>query len=444
MISNYIVRMFIDCDIKIKQKGIRMKNLQDLINISNQNAVVILSIALVLFTGFLMTRITKKFKLPDVTAYLFTGILLGPYVLNLIPDYVVSGMDFITDIASAYIAFGVGKYFKLDTLRQNGKKMVLITLMEAFAAAVLTFLVMYFIFGLSLYFSLLVGAIATATSSASTMMTIRQYKAKGEMVNTILEVIALDNVIALIAFSICSAVVSQMEGSGNHTVFSTFILPVILNILVIVIGGVCGYLLKWIISVKRTREHGLILINAVLFGVAGLCACLDVSPLLACMMMGMIYVNIRKDKKLFKDVNFFSGPIMLLFFFLSGMRLNVPMLLTAGAIGLAYFAVRIIGKYLGARLGCKICGSSVPVQKYLGLALIPQTGVSVGLAALGQRLLPEEAGVLLTTIILSSGILYEIAGPACAKAALHLAGAIPVPETDIKKTKKEKKQPGNS
>jgi len=401
-----------------------MKNLQDLMNMPNQNATVIISIALVLFTGFLMTRITKKCKLPDVTAYLFTGILLGPYVLNLIPDYVVSGMDFITDIASAYIAFGVGKYFKVDTLRQNGKRMIFITLMEAFMAAVLTFLVMFFVFDLSLYFSLLVAAIATATSSASTMMTIRQYRAKGEMVNTILEVIALDNVIALIAFSICSAVVSQMEGSGTHTVFQTFVLPVVLNLMVIVVGGICGYLLKWIISVKRTREHGLILINAVIFGIAGLCACLDVSPLLACMMMGMVYVNIHKNKKLFKDVNFFSGPIMLLFFFLSGMRLNVPMLLTAGTIGLAYFVVRIIGKYIGARLGCKLSGSSVPVQKYLGLALIPQTGVSVGLAALGQRLLPEEAGILLTTIILSSGILYEIAGPACAKAALHLSGAI--------------------
>ena len=222
---------------------------KNLISATNQNATVILSIALVLFTGFLMTRITKKCKLPDVTAYVFTGILLGPYVLNLIPDYVVSGMDFITDIASAYIAFGVGKYFKLDTLRKNGKKMIFITLMEAFMAAVMTFLVMYFVFGLSLYFSLLVGAIATATSSASTMMTIRQYRAKGEMVNTILEVVALDNVIALIAFSITSAVVSQMEGNGTHTVFSTFVLPVLLNLLVIVIGGVCGYLLKWIISV---------------------------------------------------------------------------------------------------------------------------------------------------------------------------------------------------
>lgn len=390
----------------------------------NRNAVVILSIALVLFTGFLMTRITKKIKLPDVTAYLLSGILLGPYMLNLIPDYVVSGMDFITDIASAYIAFGVGKYFKLDTLRQNGKKMVLVTLCEAFMAGVLTFLVMYFGFRLSLYFSLLVAAIAMATSSASTLMIIRQYRAKGEMVNKILEVVALDNVIALIAFSICSAVVSRMEGSGEHMVFTAFVLPVLLNLFVIVAGGVCGYLLKWIISVKRTREHGLILINAVIFAIAGLCSVLGVSPLLSCMMMGMVYVNIRRDKKLFKDVNYFSAPIMLLFFFLSGMKLNVPMLLKAGGIGMAYFVVRIVGKYLGAYLGGRLAGSSVSVQKYLGLALIPQTGVSVGLAALGQRLLPAESGILLSTIILSSGILYEIVGPACTKAALSLSGTI--------------------
>ncbi len=390
----------------------------------NRNAVVILSIALVLFTGFLMTRITKKLKLPDVTAYLLSGILLGPYVLNLIPDYVVSGMDFITDIASAYIAFGVGKYFKLDILRQNGKKMVFVTLCEVFMAGVLTFFVMYFGFRLSLYFSMLVAAISMATSSASTLMIIRQYRAKGEMVNTILEVVALDNVIALIAFSICSAAVSQMEGSGEHMLFAAFVLPVLLNLFVIVVGGACGYLLKWIISVKRTREHGLILINAVIFAVAGICSILGVSPLLSCMMMGMVYVNIRRDKKLFKDVNYFSAPIMLLFFFLSGMKLDVPMLLKAGGIGLAYFAVRIVGKYLGAYLGGRLAGSSVSVQKYLGLALIPQTGVSVGLAALGERLLPEESGILLSTIILSSGILYEIVGPACTKAALSMSGTI--------------------
>lgn len=179
-------------------------------NLNNYNASVILSLALILFTGFLMTRITKKLKLPDVTGYLFAGIIIGPYVLNLIPAYVLSGMDFITDIASAYIAFGVGKYFKLDTVKAHGKKIVIITLCEAVAAAFLTFAVMYYGFRLSFYFSLLLGAIASATASASTMMTIHQYHAKGEMVDIVLEVIALDNVIALIAFSICSAVVSQV------------------------------------------------------------------------------------------------------------------------------------------------------------------------------------------------------------------------------------------
>ena len=393
-------------------------------NLNNYNASVILSLALILFTGFLMTRITKKLKLPDVTGYLFAGIIIGPYVLNLIPAYVLSGMDFITDIASAYIAFGVGKYFKLDTVKAHGKKIVIITLCEAVAAAFLTFAVMYYGFRLSFYFSLLLGAIASATASASTMMTIHQYHAKGEMVDIVLEVIALDNVIALIAFSICSAVVSQMEGSGGHMGFSLFLLPVLKNLLVIAAGGVCGYLLKWIISVKRTKDHSLILINAVIFAIAGLCSCMDVSPLLSCMTMGMTYVNIRKDKKIFKEVNHFSAPVMLLFFVLSGTKLNIPMLITAGAVGMAYFAVRIAGKYGGAYLGCRLAGTDVSLKKSLGLVVIPLTGVSVGLAALGQRLLPEESGILLSTIILSSGILYEIVGPACAKAALELTHAI--------------------
>lgn len=392
--------------------------------LNNNNASVILSLALILFAGFLMTRITKKLKLPDVTGYLLAGILIGPYALNLIPSYVLTGMDFITDIASAYIAFGVGKYFKLDTVKAHGRKIVMITLCEAIAAALLTFVVMFYAFRLDFYFSLLLGSIASATASASTMMTIRQYHAKGEMVDIVLEVIALDNVIALITFSVCSAVIGQTGGAGGNSVFSVLLLPILKNFFAIIVGGVCGYLLKWIISATRTRDHSLILINAVIFAIAGFCSWLGVSPLLSCMMMGMVYINIRKNKRLFKDINFFSAPVMLLFFVLSGTKLNIPMLVTTGGVGIAYFIVRIIGKYGGAYLGCKAAKTSPEVKKYLGLVLIPQTGVSVGLAALAQRLLPEESGILLSTIILSSGILYEIVGPACAKAALSWSRTI--------------------
>lgn len=391
--------------------------------IPNQNAIVILSLALILFTGFLMTRITKKIKLPDVTGYIFAGILLGPCALNLIPPSIIEGMDFITDIASAYIAFSVGKYFKVDKIKEHGKKIVVITLFEALLSSTFIFVVMYFCFGLPLSFALMLAAIASATSSASTIMIIRQYRAKGQMVDIILQIIALDNVIALIAFSICTAITGQ-AGTDNGFLLAASIRPVLLNLLVIAVGGISGYLLKWIISAKRTREHSLILINAVILALGGLCTALNVSPLLAGMLMGMVYANVRKDKKLFKDVNYFSAPIMLMFFALSGMKLNIPILVAAGGIGLTYFAVRIVGKCLGAFAGSSLCKLPGEIGKYLGLALVPQTSVAIGLAALGQRLLPEESGVLLSTIILSSGILYEIVGPACAKAALSLSNSI--------------------
>ncbi len=153
----------------------------------------------------------------------------------------------------------------------------------------------------------------------------------------------------------------------------------------------------------------------------------NVSPLLSCMVLGMVYINVSGNKALFKQVNNFTPPLLLLFFVLSGMRMNVPALATAGVIGIAYFFVRIIGKYAGAYLGARISGASMEIRHFLGLALVPQAGVSIGLAVLGQRILPYESGVLLSTIILSSGVLYEMVGPACAKLSLFLSHTIQRP-----------------
>lgn len=394
---------------------------------ANHSAAVILSLAIILFSGFLVTRITKKLRLPDVTAYIVAGILLGPYVFRLVPQEMIDGMDFVTDIALAYIAFGVGKYFKLSELRKSGRQVILITLFEALAAALAVTLMMTFVFHLSVSFSLLLGAIGSATAPASTIMTIRQYRAKGDLVNTILQVVALDDAVALIAFSICAAIVGELESGSGSLNWKLFLEPLLLNLFAIGLGAICGYLLRWIISARRTREHRLILINAVIFSLTGFCTLLDISPLLSCMVMGTVYINVIADKDLFKQVNHFSPPIMLLFFVLSGMRLNVPMLATAGMIGVGYFFVRIIGKYVGAYAGAVVSGASTVIRNYLGLALVPQAGVSIGLAALGQRILPAGAGALLSTIILSSGVLYEMVGPASAKMALLLSHTIEEP-----------------
>lgn len=400
-------------------------------NIPNVEARVILCVAVMLFVGFLLTRITKKLKLPNVTGYLTAGVLIGPYVLGILSPSMIEGMGFLTDIVPALIAFGVGKYLKIAKLKKNAKSVLCITMLECLFAAVIVTLAMKYLFSFSWSFSLLLGVIAAATAPTSTIMTIRQYKAKGRFINILLQVIAIDNAFVIIAFSLACVLVQGAAGSASSLSALDIVLPVIYNILLLGLGVLAGFILNRIITPTRTIDHMLSLAIAVIFIIAGVGSWLGISPLLACMVMGMVYVNIGGDKRLFKLVSRFSPPLLLMFFVLSGARLNLPSLLTAGLIGVAYFAIRIIGKLGGAYLGAVISKSPKTTRKYLGLALIPQAGVSIGLAALGQRILPTDAGTLLSTIILSSGLLYEIVGPACAKYAMNKSGVItstlPVP-----------------
>ena len=391
------------------------------------SASVILTISIMLFIAFLLTRITKRFQLPNVTAYLFAGILIGPHVLNLIPASVISGMEFLTDLALALIAFGVGRYLKLDALRANSIQTVIITLFESLLAGAAVTLIMFLGFKIPLPLALMLGAIASATAPTSTLMTIRDYRAKGPFVNVTLQVIALDNVLALIAFSVVAAVIQATVGGGQVEA-AVIILPVVLNLFTIALGVGFGFLLNRLINDKRTSDNRLLLSVAAISALAGICAAFGVSPLLACMALGTAYINLSGNTELFDQVSGFAPVILTMFFVLSGMRLDVPALAGAGVIGVSYFLVRIVGKFAGAYLGAGLSGASREVKQYLGMALIPQAGVSIGLAILGQRLLPADMGSLLSTIVLSSAVLYEIVGPASAKAALHMAGAIPKEE----------------
>lgn len=396
---------------------------------TNPAAAIVLTLAVILFAGFAFTRLTKRLHLPNVTGYILAGVLLGPYVLGIVPAEMVTRMDFVTDVALSFIAFDVGRYFKLAALKKSGAQVLIVTVFESLIAGVVITLTMIFLFHLSIPFSLLLGAIGCATAPASTIMTIKQYKAKGEFVNMILQVVALDDAVALIAFSICAALAQNMEGGSLD--WSVLILPVIFNLVAIAMGSLSGFILNIFISDRRSNYHRLVLVTGFILGLSGLCMLLGVSPLLTCMAMGMVYVNVSHSKKLFKQVGGFTPPILLMFFVLSGLRLNVPSLATAGVIGVVYFFVRIFGKYLGAWLGAKIGRSSDDIRKYLGLALVPQAGVSIGLAVLGQRMLPPDMGTMLSTIILSSGVMYEMVGPACAKLSLHLSHSIPEGETPL-------------
>ena len=389
----------------------------------NSTTVILISLSLILIFGFLLTRLTKLIKLPNVSGYILAGVLIGPCVLNLIPQTVIDGMGFMSDIALAFIAFGVGKFFKKEVIREAGAKIIVITLFESLAAGIVVTLAMFYLFHMDLTFSLILGAIATATAPASTMMTIHQYKAKGNFVNTVVQVVALDDVVCLLIFSVVTALFNAKAG-GTLAVLD-IVLPILFNIGAIAVGFFCGFLLSRLLTPNRSQDNRLILVVAFLLGISGLCASIDISPLLACMVFGATYINLTRDKELFRQINNFTPPIMSIFFIVSGMNLDLRALGTFGVVGVAYFLIRIAGKYLGSYLGGIATKSGKAVRNLLGLALVPQAGVAIGLAFLGKRILPDEMGGLLLTIILSSSVLYELIGPACAKAALFLSGDIP-------------------
>ena len=391
-------------------------------------ATIIISVAIMLFFGFLMTRVTKKLRLPNVTAYIITGILIGPYVLDLIPSSVVRGMDFMADIALAFIAFSTGQYFRFSALKKNGAKVILITLCEAFLASGIVFVLLFVILRLDLVFSLVLAALAAATSSASTVMTIRQTRAKGDFVDTLLQLIAVDNIVALLMYSTAISVAAATI-SGEPFSIASVVMPLVTNIGVLLLGGVFGWFMKLMLE-DRSNDNRLIIAVAFLFAFCGICALLEISPLLGCMSMGTVYINTAEDDKLFKQLNYFSPPILLLYFVRSGLNFDLSALFgvstVTGAVPLflitiLYFFGRIAGKYFGSFFGCLFVKKKKEVRNYLGMALVPQAGVAIGLAALGARTLGGEVGSALQTIILSACILYELIGPASAKLSLYLS-----------------------
>ena len=401
--------------------------MQEFLSQLNQETEALLVLSIILFAGFIMTRLTNTLNLPKVSGYILAGILIGPCSLNFIPQHMIDSMGFVSDLALAFIAFGVGKFFKKEVLMRTGKKIIVITISEALTAGVLVTVILKFIFRLDWDFALILGAIATATAPASTMMTINQYKAKGEFVNTLLQIVALDDVVCLLAFSIVAAIANG-RASGALTV-NDILIPIMLNLFAICLGFFCGYFLSRLLIPARSRDNRLILAIAMLLGLSGICAAADISPLLSCMVFGAAYINLTRDKKLFRQINNFTPPVMSIFFIVSGMNLNVNALGTVGVIGVAYFLIRISGKFLGPYFSCLSMGTSRELRKYIGLSMIPQAGVAIGLAFLGQRLLPPETGNLMLTIILSSSVLYEMVGPISAKAALFLSGSIAFKKT---------------
>ena len=412
-----------------------IEKLLDALNISGgvrTASSIIIALGVILICGFLMTRLTKLLKLPNVTAYIITGVLIGPSVINVIPQEFIVRTDFLSDIALAFIAFTAGQFFKVSELKKAGWKVIVITLFEAIMAFALVFVVSYLLTHKAA-FSLVLAALASATAPASTMMTIKQTKAKGDYVNTLLEVVALDDVVTLILYSVAISICMALT-NGGQVGFMEVGWPIIENIICLVIGFAFGFVLRFLISSKRTTDNRLIIVVAVLLLFCGVCSLFGQSPLLGCMAIGMVYTNTAKNEdKLFAQVNYFIPPIMLLFFVRSGMNFSFTAFTSTSdfavvplvVIAIVYFFIRIAGKYGGAFLGGLVTRAPAKTRNFLGLGLIPQAGVAIGLAAMGARIF-ESSGMTmeataLTTIILASSILYELIGPGCAKLGLYLS-----------------------
>lgn len=394
-------------------------------NINNVTQILI-SLCIMLLAGFLVTRITKRLKLPNVTGFIVAGVLIGPSVLKLIPENIVSSMSFLSDIAMTFIAFAVGKFFTTQVLKNDGKKVLKITFFEIIITALLMVLMLRFVFNLTWNVTIILAILSIATAPASTMMIIRELKAKGNYVETLLQVIAYGNVICLFIFGIFTSLVNATTIGGITAI--DVILPIVYNLGSMLLGFLFGILLGKLLAVPtRSNDNRLILLIAMLLALAGICSLFNISAHIACMVFGATYINFTKDKELYNQLNAFTPPIMSVFFVLGGMNLSLKSLTVVGLVGVAYTLIRIVGKYFGTFIGCTVAKTPPTYRKYLGLSLVPQAGVTIGLAFLAQRILPVELGNTVMTIILASSVLYELIGPACAKASIILSGSACVP-----------------
>ena len=379
----------------------------------------LLSIAVILITAFLFTRVSKLLRLPDVSAYIVAGIIIGPGVLGLISPAMVEASAFLRDFALACVSFGIGKHFTARSLIKGGLKTLIITLVQALLTGIAVTVAVK-LCGQSWEVAFLLGAIAIASSPTSTMVTINQYRAKGEFVDKLLQIVALSDVICILLFSVVLAFCGQSENSASA---EQVILPVVYNLIAIAVGIGCGFLTGGVIK-RRSPNNRLMLGLAMLALLSATCGILGVSPLLCCMFYGATYVNFTKDTELFGQMDKFMPPVNCVFFALSGMSFQLSSLFTSGLIVVAFFLVRIAGKYLGCMLGCAMVKTSRPIRNLIGFTLLPQASVSIGLATLALGVLPKEAGEVVSGIVIASAVLYELIGPALSKMALIKSGAI--------------------
>lgn len=391
------------------------------------NTLVILALAMV--GGLAMSRVVKKLNMPNVTGYLVAGLLIGPCVLHLIPRESLDSLTLVTDVALGFIAFSIGGEFKLSFLKRVGAAPIVITLFEGLTALVLVDIILL-ILGFDTPLVLMLGAIATATAPAATLMVVRQYKAKGPVTEMLLPVVAMDDALCLMSFSICSAIAKTMVSGSALTVGNMLLEPLKEIGLSLAIGLALGFLMSLALRFFHSRANFLCLVVLVVFLGVGLSNMMGLSSLLVCMMVGATTVNLsKKADNCLKVCDNFTPPLFMLFFAISGAELDLTVLPTVGVLGVTYILVRVAGKWLGASLGSKIMKQPPAVNRFLGATLMPQAGVAIGMATLAMSQVPAY-GPQIRTVILCGTLIYELIGPLVTKFALTRAGEIHVARKD--------------
>ena len=397
-----------------------------------------------------MTRAFKPFKLPSVTAYLIAGVLIGPYFLGslhinglgFVSEEAVSHLSLISEVALAFIAFSIGSEFRLEELKKTGRQALVIGIFQALVATLfvdLALLVVHFIMPdkLSVAQVITLGAIATATAPAATLMVVRQYKANGPLTKLLLPIVALDDAVGLIVFAVSFGIAKALV-SGSADLISIIVNPLLEIVASLALGALMGWILTQFEKMFNSNTNRLNMTIALVFLSASLSMMdfhvgpfhISFSSLLVCMMLGTIFCNICPlSEDIMERSDKWSSPMLALFFVISGAELQLSVFQDSAIvfIGIVYILFRCLGKYFGTAFSAKATKCEPQICKYLGITLFPQAGVALGMCATAMQL--GEQGSLIRNITLFAVLIYELVGPLMTKNALMKAGEIaPMPE----------------
>lgn len=380
---------------------------------------VLISVATILFFGTIFGKLIKLFKLPEVTGYLLSGLLIGPYVLNLVSLDDIYILEPLTIIALTFISFLVGAELKWKYVKKLGSKPFVIGLITSLCALFLV-TIGCILLGYDYKVSLLLGAIATSAAPSSVLMIVKEYQARGELTKTMLSVIAISDILSVVLFGISLALVKE-----NTSIVLSLLEPLKEIIFSLLVGGILGYTIGYLS--RYLQKHGdiITLIIIAIFVNILFCDLIGISQLLSAMIMGITFINSFNSHitdKVLDVIDDISAPLLIIFFVLSTASLDFNTLPSIWLIGLVYIILRIVGKIIGNFIGSKITKESKKITKYLGLTLLSQTGIAIGLATLAANII--DNGELLVAVVLASSFIYDIICPLLVKYVLKKAQEI--------------------